>query len=41
MTIRKEKQAEEEMNISSQKLEDLTDDIKQRFIRDYKTCYNE
>jgi hypothetical protein len=27
--------------VSSQKLEDLTDDIKQRFIRDYKACYNE
>ena len=26
---------------SSQELEDLTDDIKQRFIRDYKTCYSE
>jgi hypothetical protein len=25
----------------SQELEDLTDDIKQSFIRDYKTCYNE
>ena len=24
---------------SSQQLEDLTDDIKQRFIRDYKACY--
>jgi hypothetical protein len=23
----------------SQKLEDLTDDIKQSFIHDYKTCY--
>ena len=27
--------------VSSQELEDLTDDIKQRFIRDYKTCYSE
>ena len=26
--------------VSSQELEDLTDDIKQRFIRDYKTCYS-
>jgi hypothetical protein len=26
---------------SSQQLEDLTDDIKQRFIRDYKACYDE
>jgi hypothetical protein len=26
---------------SSQQLEDLTDDIKQTFIRDYKACYNE
>jgi hypothetical protein len=25
----------------SQELEDLTDDIKQSFIRDYKICYNE
>jgi hypothetical protein len=27
-------------SVSSQELEDLTDDIKQRFIRDYKTCYS-
>jgi hypothetical protein len=27
--------------VSSQELEDLTDDIKQSFIRDYKTCYSE
>jgi hypothetical protein len=26
---------------SSQQLEDLTDDMKQRFIRDYKACYDE
>jgi hypothetical protein len=26
---------------SSQQLEDLTDDIKQTFIHDYKACYNE
>ena len=26
---------------SSQQLEDLTDDAKQAFIRDYKACYNE
>jgi hypothetical protein len=26
---------------SSQQLEDLTDDIKQTFIRNYKACYNE
>jgi hypothetical protein len=25
----------------SQKLEDLTDDIKQSFIRDYKICYSD
>jgi hypothetical protein len=25
----------------SQKLEDLTDDIKQAFIHDYKTCYRD
>jgi hypothetical protein len=27
--------------IKSQQLEDLTDDIKQKFIRDYKACYDE
>ena len=27
--------------VSSQELEDLTDDIKQAFIHDYKACYNE
>jgi hypothetical protein len=27
--------------VSSRQLEDLTDDIKQTFIRDYKACYNE
>ena len=27
--------------LSSQQLEDLTDDVKQKFIRDYKVCYNE
>ena len=26
---------------SSQQLGDLTDDIKQRFIRDYKACHDE
>jgi hypothetical protein len=26
---------------NSQELEDLTDDIKQTFIHDYKICYNE
>jgi hypothetical protein len=26
---------------TSQQLEDLTDDIKQRFIRDYKVCYSQ
>jgi hypothetical protein len=30
---------EEESN-KGQELEDLTDDIKQKFIYDYKTCYN-
>jgi hypothetical protein len=25
----------------SQKLEDLTDDIKQAYIHDYKTCYSD
>ena len=28
-------------SVSSQELEDLADDIKQSFIREYKTCYNE
>lgn len=27
--------------LSSQQLEDLTDYVKQKFIRDYKVCYNE
>jgi Asp-tRNA(Asn)/Glu-tRNA(Gln) amidotransferase B subunit len=27
--------------LNSQQLEDLTDDVKQKFIRDYKVCYNE
>ena len=31
---------EEESN-KGQEFEDLTDDIKQKFIYDYKTCYNE
>jgi hypothetical protein len=31
---------EEESN-KGQELEDLTDDIKQKFIYDYKTCYSE
>ena len=26
---------------NSQQLEDLTDDIKQTFIRDYKVCYSQ
>ena len=38
--INKSKQEEEESN-KGQELEDLTDDIKQKFIYDYKTCYNE
>ena len=37
--MKKSKQ-EEESN-KSQELEDLTDDIKQKFIYDYKTCYSE
>ena len=28
-------------SVKSQQLEDLADDIKQSFIRDYKTCYSE
>jgi hypothetical protein len=31
---------QEESN-KGQELEDLTDDIKQKFIYDYKTCYSE
>jgi hypothetical protein len=27
--------------LSSKQLEDLTDDIKQTFIRDYKVCYSQ
>ena len=37
--MKKSKQ-EEESN-KSQELEDLTDDIKQKFIYDYKACYSE
>ena len=37
--MKKSKQ-EEESN-KSRELEDLTDDIKQKFIYDYKTCYIE
>lgn len=33
--------AEKNESNGSQGLEDLTDDIKQSFIRDYKICYNE
>jgi hypothetical protein len=28
-------------SLTSQQLEDLTDNVKQKFIRDYKVCYNE
>jgi hypothetical protein len=38
--IKKRKQEEEESN-KSRELENLTDDIKQKFIYDYKTCYSE
>ena len=38
--MKKSKQEEEESN-KGQELEDLTDDIKQKFIYDYKTCYSE
>ena len=38
--IKKSKQEEEESN-KGQELEDLTDNIKQKFIYDYKTCYSE
>ena len=37
--MKKSKQ-EEESN-KSRELEDLTDDIKQKFICDYKACYSE
>ena len=36
--IKKSKQKESN---KGQELEDLTDDIKQKFIYDYKTCYSE
>ena len=38
--INKSKQEEEESN-KGEELEDLTDDIKQKFIYDYKACYSE
>jgi len=38
--MKKSKQEEEESN-KSQELEDLTDNIKQKFIYDYKACYRE
>ena len=38
--MKKSKQEEEESN-KSQELEDLTDDIKQKFIYDYKAYYRE
>jgi len=38
--INKSKQEEEESN-KGQELEDLTDDIKQKFIYDYKAYYSE
>jgi hypothetical protein len=38
--MKKSKQEEEESN-KSQELEDLTDDIKQKFIYDYKAYYSE
>jgi hypothetical protein len=39
--INKSKQEEEEESNKGQELEDLTDDIKQKFIYNYKTCYSE
>ena len=35
------KKSKQKESNKSQELEDLTDDIKQKFIYDYKACYNE
>jgi hypothetical protein len=35
------KKSKQEGSNKSQELEDLTDDIKQKFIYDYKACYSE
>jgi len=35
------KKSKQKESNKSQELEDLADDIKQKFIYDYKTCYNE
>src|SRR5512133_2829591 len=35
------KKSKQEESNKSQELEDLTDDIKQKFIYDYKACYSE
>ena len=35
------KKSKQKESNKSQELEDLTDDIKQKFIYDYKTCYSE
>ena len=35
------KKSKQEESNKGQELEDLTDDIKQKFIYDYKTCYSE
>ena len=39
--MKKSKQEEEEESNKGQEFEDLTDDIKQKFIYDYKACYSE
>ena len=39
-SINEEENNESELT-ASQQLEDLTDDIKQTYIRDYKVCYSE
>ena len=35
------KKSKQEESNKGQELENLTDDIKQKFIYDYKTCYSE
>jgi hypothetical protein len=35
------KKSKQKESNKSQELEDLADDMKQKFIYDYKTCYNE
>ena len=39
--MKKSNSNDKKQSNKSQELEDLTDDIKQKFIYDYKTCYSE